>query len=141
MSRSGYSDDLEPLELGRWRGRVASAIRGKRGQAFLKEMLAALDALPAKRLIAEDLESDLGGMPFHRGRGDVCALGAVGKARGMDMTAIDPEDRETLADAFGILNVLACEIMFHNDDYYNETPEARFARMRKWVVSQINNGK
>jgi hypothetical protein len=49
MSRSGYSDDLDPLALGRWRGRVASAMRGKRGQAFLREMLAAMDAMLAAR--------------------------------------------------------------------------------------------
>jgi hypothetical protein len=37
MSRSGYSDDLENWSLIRWRGAVASAIRGRRGQAFLRE--------------------------------------------------------------------------------------------------------
>jgi len=47
MSRSGYSDDCDDQwSLICWRGAVKSAIRGKRGQAFLKEMLAALDALP-----------------------------------------------------------------------------------------------
>ena len=31
MSRSGYEDGLEMWDLIRWRGAVASAIRGKRG--------------------------------------------------------------------------------------------------------------
>jgi hypothetical protein len=39
----------------RWRGAVASAIRGGRGQAFLREMLAAMDAMPVKRLVANEL--------------------------------------------------------------------------------------
>ena len=39
MSRSGYCDELEQSELAMWRGQVASAIRGKRGQAFLVELL------------------------------------------------------------------------------------------------------
>jgi hypothetical protein len=46
MSRSGYSDDHSEWDLIRWRGAVASAIRGKRGQAFLRELLVALDAMP-----------------------------------------------------------------------------------------------
>ena len=135
MSRSGYTDDEgDPLALGRWRSAVRSAIQGKCGQAFLKEMLAALDALPAKRLIREDLEIDKG-MPFHRG--DVCALGAVGRARGLDMAPIDPYESEMVASAFGIANAMACEISSINDDYSRETPEARFARVRKWVEAQV----
>ena len=55
MSRSGYSDDLETWQLIKWRGQVMSAIRGKRGQKFLRELLAALDAMPKKILITEDL--------------------------------------------------------------------------------------
>lgn len=136
MSRSGYSDDLDPLDLGRWRGRVASATRGKRGQAFFEELLAALDALPEKRLIAEDLEAPATGMPFAERR-DVCALGSVGRARGLDMSNLDPYDRDTIADKFGMTYVLACEVMYMNDECERETPEARFARMRKWVEAQI----
>ena len=45
MSRSGYSDDLEPWDLIRWRGAVNSAIKGKRGRALLQKMADALDAL------------------------------------------------------------------------------------------------
>ena len=42
MSRSGYSDSLENWDLIRWRGQVASAIRGKRGQQLLKELADAM---------------------------------------------------------------------------------------------------
>lgn len=55
MSRSGYTDDDDdPLATGRWRAQVRSAIRGKRGQAFLRELIAALDAMPEKALITEN---------------------------------------------------------------------------------------
>lgn len=57
MSRSGYSDDLDSWSMIRWRGAVTSATRGARGQAFFREMLAALDAMPEKKLIADDLEA------------------------------------------------------------------------------------
>ena len=139
MSRSGYSDGLEPLELGRWRGRVASAIRGKRGQAFLKEALAALDALPEKRLIKGDLVASTG-LPFREER-SVCLLGAVGLKRSLDMTSLDPHAAEDVASAFGIAEVMAREITWVNDEArWRETPEERFERVRAWVVAQINDG-
>ncbi len=134
MSRSGYSEDYDGGEwsLIRWRGAVTSAIRGARGQAFLREMREALDAMPEKRLVAWELEE----------KGEVCAIGAVGRRRGVDMSKIDPEDRETVAGTFGIADALACEIMWVNDEagWHNETPEARFARVRKWVERQLVQG-
>jgi len=61
MSRSGYIEDWDDQwGLICYRGAVKSAIRGRRGQAFLREMLAALDALPEKRLITEELVIDGG---------------------------------------------------------------------------------
>lgn len=136
MSRAGYSDDCDGWDLIRWRGAVKSAIRGKRGQAFLREMLAALDALPEKRLVEEDLV---------RPSGEVCALGAVAISRGLDVTEVDPEDRERVAERFGIAGALAAEIAYENDECghwhsgrgHSETPEERFNRMREWVVAAL----
>lgn len=127
MSRSGYSDDCENLNL--WRGAVDRALRGRRGQAFLKETLDALDAMPEKMLTAHELEAD----------GEVCVLGAVGRARGMDMKDIDPDDHEAVAAKFGVSHAMACELMYLNDELgpRSETPEERFARMRAWVVTQL----
>jgi len=131
MSRSGYYDDCESWSLICYRGQVASAIRGKRGQLFLLEMLAALDALPEKKLVASELEAQ---------DGAVCAIGAVGRRRGVDMGKIDPEDSATVAGTFGIADQLAREIVYMNDEvYYSETDEERFARMRRWVVSNIHD--
>lgn len=131
MSRSGYdNDDYDSQMMNIWRGAVNSGINGKRGQAFLKEMLKAFDALPEPKLISNDLQRSDG----------VCAIGAVGKARGKDMYEIDPEDHEAIAHIFGISHALACEIMFENDErvWREETPEARFIRMRSWVQSLIH---
>ena len=130
MSRSGYSEDCDGWAMIRWRGAVASAIRGKRGQAFLREMLDALDAMPVKRLIDDDLVHG----------GEVCAIGSVGVKRGIDMSKIDPHDRDQVAEAFDIPRALACEIEFENDDgcgWRHDTPEQRFGRMRAWVESHI----
>lgn len=131
MGRSGYSDDCDDQWASiRWRGAVNSAIKGKRGQAFLRELIAALDALPEKKLVASQLEAD----------GQFCALGAVGKRRGMDLQNMDPEDMPSVADSFGIADAMAREIVFTNDEacYYNETPEGRWRRMRAWATSLLN---
>ena len=159
MSRAGYTEDCDNnWNLIRWRGAVASAIRGRRGQAFLREMLAALDALPEKRLIAGDLVFDgqgdwwegqiiVGGdqLVTDRGEiviiGEVCAMGAVGRARQLVMSEVDPHDAESVADFFGISGALAKEIAWVNDEDYAycelNTPEARFRRVRAWVVKHL----
>jgi hypothetical protein len=126
MSRSGYTDDWDGSGW-LWMGAVARAIKGKRGQQMLRELLAALEAMPVKRLIAEELEYE----------GEVCALGALGRQRGVDMSKIDPEDREKVAEAFGVAEALAAEIMFMNDEGGPCDPEARWHFMHNWVCGQI----
>lgn len=128
MSRSGYSCD-GGWSLICWRGAVKSAIRGKRGQAFLKELLAALDAMPEKVLIREQLQAD----------GQFCTLGVVGHARGLDMEQLDPYDYDQVAGAFNISQALAREIEFINDEYawHTEDPGERWRRVRNWVEQQI----
>ena len=138
MSRSGYSDDGEDQwAFIRWRGAVASAIRGKRGQAFFVELLAALDAMPEKRLVANVLVDGPSG--------EVCAMGAVAVARGVDMAGVVPDDpyddygdssREA-GKRLGIPYTLACEIAYMNDEAFGPTPEKRWQEMRAWVARQI----
>ncbi|MDR5801161.1 hypothetical protein [Caballeronia sp. LZ001] len=160
MSRSGYSDDCDGWALIRWRGAVNSAIKGERGQAFLSELAAALDAMPEKRLIADELET---------ADGDFCTIGVLGAARGIDMSKLDPDDREAVAEAFNIAPALAAEIVFENDegmypwDFVEieicgpmrpwdrrvksvcvpkaRQEEARWHRMRQWVESHIVKAK
>lgn len=142
MSRSGYIEGFgNEWQQICWRGAVASAIRGRRGQAFLREMLAALDAMPEKRLTVHELEEDLIGDDGTVVISQVCAIGAVGVARGMDMSQMDPEDPETVAGKFGIATALVREIVYVNDEdgswFKTETPEERFVRVRAWVMGSI----
>lgn len=160
MSRSGYTDECDDQwALIRWRGAVSSAIRGERGQAMLRELLAALDAMPEKRLAADSLIN---------ADGEFCTLGALGAARGIDLQAIDPEDRQQVAQAFGVAEALAAEIMFMNDEGVVDdwlwqdveicgpmrgqrhkrsvmvpnprAAEQRWAYMRRWVAQQLKGG-
>jgi hypothetical protein len=128
MSRAGYCDDLDQWDLIRWRGQVASAIRGKRGQTLLRELLAALDAMPAKRLIAHELRTE---------EGQVCALGALGAVRGIDLEKLDPEDPDGIAAAFNVAPQLVREIEYYNDEWSAETQEHRWQRMRNWVAGLV----
>ena len=131
MSRSGYSDDCSGWELIRWRGAVASAIRGKRGQEFLREVLSVLDAMPVKQLAKETLEAE----------GQFCTIGTVLHSRGIaiadgEMFWGSPDE---IAQLLGSTHALVAEIVYENDEYYwlKETPAERWVRMRTWVFNNI----
>jgi hypothetical protein len=138
MGRSGYSDDFENHWIHiMYRGRVASAFRGKRGQAFLLELLAAFDAMPEKKLAAESLKYE---------DGAVCTLGAVAVKRGFDADKIreldeqfEEENQAYVAQEFGVAECMVREIVYMNDEgsWHLETPERRFERMRAWIVSEV----
>lgn len=145
MSRSGYcsSGDLDPLEIGRWRAQVASSIRGKRGQSFLKELAAVMDATPEtdRRLIKGNLIDE---------NGDCCTIGVVCKARGLDVSKIDVDDPQEVGDVVGISYQLAAEIEFQNDECDSfrrvidqgewvevDDPYERWNRIRQWVEKNI----
>jgi hypothetical protein len=165
MSRSGYSDDYdEDGTGGLWRGAVMRSIRGKRGQAALKELAKAMDAMPKKTLAAESLMTE---------NGEFCTLGVLGKARGLNMDPLDPDDWDAVARAFNIAPAMVREIVYENDEViekydlvdveicgpmrtrypYWEThrrtvrvaiPEEtlgaqRWARMRKWVSDNLTD--
>lgn len=131
MSRSGYHDDFdENGTLWLYRQAVANAIRGKRGQKLMRDLVTALDAMPVKRLIAGELEEN----------GEVCALGSVGKLRNIPMENLDPTEPDDVARAFGIATSLAREIVYENDEGtygQRETPEERWTRIRQWAVEQL----
>jgi hypothetical protein len=128
MSRSGYSDDCE--NVGLWRGAVEKALKGKRGQSFLKELADAMDAMPEKRLIESDLID---------AQGECCTIGTVCKFRNIDTSEVDALEPESVGEAVGISRAMAAEIEYLNDEWgpHDETPEERWTRMRQWVDEQI----
>lgn len=133
MSRSGFEeyDGDDQWAMIRAAGAFKSAVRGKRGQVFLKDLLAVLDAMPEKRLIRGE---------FVAATGETCALGVLGKARGIDMSTWDPEDFETpevAAKCFNVSQQLARNVIWENDDSYGSTPEQRWQYMREWVSGLI----
>jgi hypothetical protein len=152
MSRAGYSDDLDNGRLNVWRGAVKSAIRGKRGQAFLQELAASMDAMPDKRLISNVGAAD----------GCMCTLAVVAQARGLDMDKLnclmEDDETEAIAKMLGIADAMGREIMFENDEgrgdsYFlaggwNSPPppakvieEKRWIAMRQWVAENLTESK
>ena len=133
MSRSGYVDDCDHDNIHYlWRGTVAKALKGKRGQTFLRDLVAAMDALPEPRLIESALQEANG----------VCAIGSVGLARGVDMAHLDPYDDYAVSAKFDIAQAMVREIAWINDEasYAVETSEQRWTRVRAWAVRNIKGG-
>lgn len=127
-NRSGYSEDCENLNL--YRGTVARATYGKRGQAFFRDLVAALDAMPVKRLIEGMFEV----------QGEICALGSLARQRGLDMNRLSAADNDERGEMLGIARQLAAEVMYENDEGYfgpRETPEQRWTRVRAWAAAQV----
>lgn len=121
MSRSGYTDDYDydeysALAYGRWRGQLMSSIRGKNGQAFLKELLLALDEMPTKELYPN---------AFQTADGEFCALGVLACKYNLKTDDLVYESSysdevecctEAVGHRFGIAHQLAAEIMELNDN-------------------------
>lgn len=132
MSRSGYSDDYSIAEVELYRRTVENALKGARGQAFLKELATLMDAMPEKVLIAHEVISE---------NGQCCTAGVACKARGLDVSHIELEygDCSDLAKLLGIARCMAAEIAYMNDEWGSpsETPAERWVRMRKWVAENI----
>jgi hypothetical protein len=131
MSR--YSDcddyDWEPWMEGQAAGALQSAIRGRRGQRLLRDLIAGLDALPVPELAAGALEDPETGC--------VCALGAVRLQRGPEAVPLrfDPTDEDVdwreLAKPFNISETLANAVVSQNE-YASERNDEQ-SRRRRWL--------
>lgn len=147
MSRSSYSDDFGedfPNQLELYRANVARSMRGRAGQARLRELRDALLALPVKELHES---------VFARGTAEhpqVCALGAwaLRRAGGDPVSAAalvpsDADDGDTAHELapLGWPDLVVRDIIYENDlgGYRNalETPAERYTRVLAWVESQI----
>jgi len=134
MSRHGYSDDCDDYWLFiQWHGALRKAINGKRGQEFFHALRTALDAMPEKRLISGDLVDE---------DGDCCAMGALCKHMGIDVSKVDPEDYDQVAKLFDINPKIVREVAFCNDDIFDDdipSQEKRWQYMRNWVEKQLTS--
>lgn len=139
--RINYSDDEDyPGQFNLWQANCNRSIKGKQGQAALRELEAALLALPEKRLISGELQD---------ADGEVCAIGAVAKHRGITPES-DPEEMEEVGIELGFPRMVAWKIVALNDleidDHYVQgklvpyTPEERYGlvlrQVQKWLTAK-----
>lgn len=149
MSRLEYcepDDEVSFLRCCAFSHNTKQAIKGKKGQRILKELEAALLAMPEKRLISDG---------FARLEGDVCAMAALMLSRILAAGAsrqdamgimekqidFDPEPGwDAICDtseAMKICKPLVWAIVEQNDEYGGKTPEQTYDRVLAWVRSNI----
>jgi hypothetical protein len=148
MSRHDYVEDYDDDNGWMYEGRRTVALFSAKGQAFLRELAAALDAMPVKELV-------LGALEYPSGA--VCALGALGKARGIKMTDLHLDDAGQIAKAFGTCATMVREVEFENDEFDDveryasleeaeeheagETGYVRWLRVRQWIDATLRRGE
>lgn len=137
-----------------WEANLERSLKGRKGQAALRGLEAALLALPEKRLIANETVS---------ADGSVCAIAALAKHRGYrgamtlpkrpdwddDNDADSPywDDYEyeaavedamvNIATDLGVPPMVAKAIIYENDGPYVKTPEDRYRTVLSWTQRQI----
>lgn len=154
--RINYTDEEDrPGQFELWQANCRRSLQGKTGQQELRELEAALAALPVKRLIHGALEDEHGG---------VCAIAAYAKHKGHDISKADPEDESDIVGIeAGMPRLVAWKVVEMNDlrfdDYYWDTaegptwdpfskgggyqvrlpctPEKRYELMLAWVRSEL----
>lgn len=130
MGRGCDYDGDDAVSEGLWNRRLALATRSKRGNERLREIAAILDAMPEKRLITEALTLE----------GDCCFVGAVCKARGVQIPEgyCDIFDTADAGKRAGIPWTLAWEMATANDEKWGRlTPEERWKAARAWIDEQL----
>ena len=83
------------------------AIEGKKGQEFLKKLLAALDAMELKELHTDDFKNKNGGL---------CAIGCYANHFKIRVDDLYSDDAFSISKRLGISKTLAFKIIFQNDE-------------------------
>lgn len=165
VDSDGCDDTYDFLRMCGWQANVRRCLGGRAGQKFLWELYLALEALPEHALITGslvDIEGSycsLGAVARFRGLEIPVELRETADGEPDD----DSDFYEAVTPLLDIKELLAREIMYQNDEedrshstgimerhsygprgdfWYSEvrrtdTPEERWQRMRRWVVSQL----
>lgn len=122
MSRISYSDEEEfPGQFALWQANCRRSLHSKAGREALREVEAALVAMPEKHLIRGYIEDE----------GQVCAIGAAIKARGL-LDKVDEDDYtdDTAVELLGFPRLVAWKLVELNDEHGpNDTTAQRYERV------------
>lgn len=131
MSRISWSDDEDfPGQFGLWQSNCSRSLQGKQGQKELRALRDALLALPDKRLICGSLVDEAG---------EVCAVGAYARHKGVDLAKFDPEyATDDVGIESGMPRLVAWKVVEINDFQFGYlTPEQRYMKILAWVEQQL----
>lgn len=157
MSRVSDYDDYDPLDAGRWEHNLTAALNGKKGQVALREIEAALLALPEPKLAYETF------CKVEDGQVSACVLGVYARHKGItppeDLNGDEfgPSPAEESADwaraNLGLVFTLAYTLVDINDTgaghyegagteadpkrWVQESEEARYVRVLRYVRHHI----
>ena len=139
--RVGYSEDEEyGGQFNLWQANCRRSRQGKKGQAALRELEAALMALPDKRI-----QKDV----FVETSGEACAIGALMIHRNVscgmprqqaiaECAKLDPDDTEKHGVSIGLPRLVAWSVAVENDDEWKiRTPEERYLHMLAWIRKEM----
>jgi hypothetical protein len=141
MSRSGFHEIYDYdrdaiLSMGRTKGQILSASRGKRGQAFFRKALAALDKMEDKRLAGGTFGVAQGGC--------MCLLTSLATETGRASVLTPGRDLEyddticdDMADAFNVAPILLRDLVWDNDENAPRDPASRWQWMRDRIEAAI----
>lgn len=140
--RISYTDDEEfGGQFALWQANCRRSLAGKKGQAALADLEAALLAMPDKRLIE-------GGLACN---GDVCAVGALILARRVKGGELaedviedlenECDDTDVVAEESGIPTLVAWKLVEVNDITYDEnySEAERYEKVLAWVRSKLSS--
>ena len=139
--RVNYSEDEDyGGQFNLWQANCRRSRQGKKGQAALRELEAALLAMPDKRIQKDVLVEP---------SGEACAIGALmlhrmisaGMSREQaieECGAFEPLDTEDHGVSFGLPRLVAWSVAVENDEYYRvESPEERYRRILAWIREEL----
>ena len=135
MSRINYTEDEDfPGQFELWQANCDRSLKGRKGQRELQVLREALLALPVKHLAHGVLET---------ADGEMCAIGAYAKHKGLDLSHFDPDyASDEVGKAVGMPPLVAWKVVEMNDEWFGHefTPEQRYKKMLAWVESLLTEG-
>ena len=140
--RVDYSEEEQyPGHFYLWQANCRRSRQGKKGQASLRELEAALLAMPDKRIHRDVLVEP---------SGETCAIGELMVHRKVsdgitreqaiaECAVLDPGDTLYHGVSVGLPRMVAWSVAVENDYERNVTPEKRYADMLAWVRGNLHS--
>lgn len=132
IDEEGDAEEDFPGQAAFYHANTARSLQGKKGQASLRELEQALLALPEKRLVSGEFETP---------EGEVCAIGALKRFKGVEHVEHDPStDMDLVGEELGMPRLVAWMVVARNDHSFEDlNDDERYRAMLGWVRHQLRS--